>query len=56
MLQCNLTKGDESTFSILNVDRVFVRNWLLRYINDSNRLRPGSLHSFRIFKGGGGVV
>ena len=29
MLQCNLTKSDESTFFILNVEWVFVRNWLL---------------------------
>ena len=32
--QCNFTKSDESTFFILNVDWVFVRNWVLRYINE----------------------
>ena len=32
MLQCNLTKSDESTFFILNVDWVFVRNWVLLYM------------------------
>ena len=26
MLQCNLTKSDESTFFVLNVDWVFVQN------------------------------
>ena len=29
ILRCNLTKSDESTFFILNVDLVFVRNFLL---------------------------
>ena len=35
MRQCNLTKGDESAFFILNLDWVFVRNWVLRYINEN---------------------
>ena len=35
MLRCNLTKSDESTFFILNVDWVFVRNWVLQYINEN---------------------
>ena len=35
MLQCNLTKSDESTFFVLNVDWVFVRNWVLPYINEN---------------------
>ena len=35
MLRCNLTKSDESTFFILNVDWVYVRNWVLRYINEN---------------------
>ena len=39
MLQCNLTKSDESTFFVLNVDWVFVRNWVLPYINE-NAKRP----------------
>ena len=29
MLQCNLTKSNESTFFVLDVDWVFVRNWVL---------------------------
>ena len=33
MLRCNFTKSDESTFFILNVDSVFVRNRVLWYIN-----------------------
>ena len=33
--RCNLTKNDESTFFILNVDLVFVPNWVLRYINEN---------------------
>ena len=37
MLQCNLTKSDESTFLVLNVDWVFVRNWVLRYINENTK-------------------
>ena len=32
MIQCNLTKSDKSTFFILNVDWIFVRNWVLRYM------------------------
>ena len=35
MLRCNLTKSDESTFFVLNVDWVFVRNCVLRYINEN---------------------
>ena len=35
MLQCNLTKSDESTFFVLNVDWVFVQNWVLLYINEN---------------------
>ena len=35
ILRCNLTKTDESTFFILNVDLVFGRNWVLRYINEN---------------------
>ena len=34
MLQCNLTKSDESTFFVLNVHWVFVRNWVLPYVNE----------------------
>ena len=33
MRQSNLTKSDKSAFFILNLDWVFVRNWVLRYIN-----------------------
>ena len=43
MLQCNLTKSDESTFLILNVDCVFVRNWVLRYINENAKRSAESL-------------
>ena len=35
ILRCNLTKSDESTFFILNVDLVVVQNWVLRYINEN---------------------
>ena len=35
MLQCNLTKNDESTFFVLNIDWVFVQNWVLPYINEN---------------------
>ena len=35
MLQCNLTKSDESTFFVLNVDCVFVRNSVLPYITEN---------------------
>ena len=35
ILRCTLTKSDESTFFILNVGLVFVRNWVLRYINEN---------------------
>ena len=35
MLQCKLTKSDESTFFVLNVDWVFVRNWVLPYISEN---------------------
>ena len=35
MLRCNLTKSDESTSFILNVGWVFVRNCILRYINEN---------------------
>ena len=43
MLRCNLTKSDESTFSILNVDWVFVRNWVLQYINENARRSAESI-------------
>ena len=43
MLQCNLTKSDESTFLILNVDWVFVRNWVLRYINENAKRSAESI-------------
>ena len=32
MLQCNLTKSDESSFFVLNVGWVFARNWVLPYV------------------------
>ena len=43
MLQCNLTKSDESTFFVLNVDWVFVRNWVLRYINENAKRSAESI-------------
>ena len=43
MLRCNLTKSDESTFFILNVDWVFVRNWLLQYINENAKRSAESI-------------
>ena len=35
MLRCNLTKSDQSTSFILNVDWVFVRDCVLWYINEN---------------------
>ena len=43
MRQCNLTKSDESTFFVLNVDWVFVRNWVLRYINENAKRSDASI-------------
>ena len=43
MLRCNLTKSDESTFFVLNVDWVFVRNWVLRYINENAKRSAESI-------------
>ena len=43
MLQCNLTKSDESTFFVLNVDWVFVRNWVLPYINENAKRSAASI-------------
>ena len=42
MLQGKLTKSDESTFFVLNVDSVFVRNWVLPYVNE-NTTRSAAL-------------
>ena len=46
MLQFNLTKSDESTFFVLHVDVVFVRNWVLPYINENAQLRQSSCYIF----------
>ena len=44
MLRCNyLTKSDESIFFVLNVDLVFVRNWVLRYINEKAKRSAESI-------------
>ena len=43
ILRCNLTKSDESTFFILNVDLVFVRNWVLRYVNENAKRSAESI-------------
>ena len=43
ILRCNLTKSDESTFFILNVDLVFVRNWVLCYINENAKRSAESI-------------
>ena len=40
MFQCNLTKNDESTFFVLNVDRVFVRR---PYINENAKRSAASI-------------
>ena len=48
MLQRNLTKSDESTFFILHVDWVFVRNWVLRYINENAKRSAESILMFYI--------
>ena len=46
MLQCNLTESDESTFFVLNVDWIFVRNWVLPYINGNVQMRRSSCYIF----------
>ena len=43
MLQCNLIKSDESTFFVLNVYWVFVRNWVLPYINENAKRLAASI-------------
>ena len=43
MLQFNLTKSDESTFFVLHVDVVFVRNWVLPYINENAKRSAASI-------------
>ena len=43
MLQCNLTKSDESIFFVLNVDWVFVRNWVFPYINENAKRSDASI-------------
>ena len=43
MFRCNLTKSDESTSFILNVDSVFVRNCVLRYINENAKRSAESI-------------
>ena len=46
MLRCNLTKSDESTSFILNVDWVFMRNCVLRYINENAKRSAESIYIF----------
>ena len=43
MLQCNFTKSNESTFFVLDVDWVFVRNWVLPYINENAKPSAASI-------------
>ena len=43
ILRGNLTKSDESTFFILNVDLVFVRNGVLHYINENAKRSAESI-------------
>ena len=43
MRQCNLTKISESTFFILNVEWVFVQDWVLWYINKNVKHSPESI-------------
>ena len=43
MLQCNLTKSDESAFFVLNVDWVFVLNWVLPCINENAKRSAASI-------------
>ena len=43
MLQCNLTKNDECTFFVLNIDWVFVQNWVLPYINENAKRSAASI-------------
>ena len=49
MLQCNLTKCDESTFFVLNVDWVFVRNWVLPYIKENAKRRLSCVDPHAIY-------
>ena len=41
--QCNFTKSDESTFFVLNVDWLFVRNWVLPYWNENTKCLDASI-------------
>ena len=43
MRRCNLTKSDESTFFVLNVDWVLVRNWVLPHINQNAKCSAASI-------------
>ena len=49
MLRCNLNasvqpyKSDESTFFVLNVDWIFVRHWVLPYINENAKRSDASI-------------
>ena len=43
MLQCNLAKNDESTLFVLNIDWVFVQNWVLQYINENAKRSAESI-------------
>ena len=43
MHRCNLTKSDESTFFVLNVDWVLVRNWVLPHINQNAKCSAASI-------------
>ena len=43
ILRCNLTKSDDSTSFILNVDSVFVPNCVLRYINENAKRSAESI-------------
>ena len=45
-VQCNLIKSDESTFFVLNVNWVFVRNWVLPYINENAKRSDASIYIF----------
>ena len=50
MLQCNLTKNDESTFFVLDIDWVFVQNWVLPYINENAKRSAASILMLYIHK------
>ena len=42
MSQCNLSKSDEATFFVINLDWVFAQNWVLRYLSENAKTQLSS--------------